>query len=169
MEIRQLLIADDGRFPNNGRLPLLLYVGALEVADGDPAAAVEGMFRSHGWGGSWRNGVYAFQHYHSTAHEALGGIRGNARVQFGGDSGPVVVMARGDLVVIPAGVAHMCLEASRDFTVVGAYPSGQSPDLCLGRAGERPAADRNIARVRVPDQDPLEGRGGTLPMVWGGG
>jgi uncharacterized protein YjlB len=156
VEIRQILLADDGRFPNNGRLPLLLYVGALDLAGGDPAAVVEEMFRVHLWGGLWRNGVYSFQHYHSTAHEALGG-----------ESGPVVAMGRGDLVVIPAGVAHKCLEASHDFSVVAAYPPGQSPDLCLGRAGERPAADKNIARVPVFDQDPLEGPGGMLPVVWG--
>jgi uncharacterized protein YjlB len=168
MEIRKFLIADDGRFPNNGRLPLLLYVGALDLSGGsDPAAAIEELFRSHRWGRGWRNGVYAFQHYHSTAHEALGAFRGGAKVQFGGDSGSVVSMVRGDVVVIPAGVAHKCLEASPDFSVVAAYPPGQSPDLCLGKAGERPRADENIARVAVPDQDPVEGPTGTLPAVWG--
>ncbi len=65
--IRHYLLADDGTFPNS-RLPLLLYPAVLDPADPDPAAAFEQRFQANGWPGAWRNGVFGFHHYHSTAH-----------------------------------------------------------------------------------------------------
>ena len=76
------------------------------------------------------------------------------------------VVRPGDVIVIPAGVAHKNLGASADFRVVGAYPRGQHPDLCTGKPGERPQADRRIARVPLPEQDPVYGPGGPLIAHW---
>ena len=169
-QVKSVLLQDDGRFPNNGRLPLLLYPGAIE-ADAAPtaealASAVEDTFRRNGWGGSWRNGVYGMHHYHSTAHEALGVYTGSARVQLGGESGPVFDVRAGDVVVIPAGVAHKRLASSADFGVVGAYPDGQRPDMCYGSGGERPRTEDNIQRVPAPGKDPLYGEEGPLLDLW---
>lgn len=160
------LVEDDGTYPNNGRLPLLVYPDALVLPDRDPAAAFERLFADHQWGGSWRNGVYAFHHYHSTAHEVLGIYGGTAEVQFGGPQGPVFSVAAGDVVVIPAGVAHKNLGSSADFRVVGAYPLGQRPDMNRGAAGERPDADERIARLPLPAADPVHGRAGPLLTLW---
>src|SRR5215472_7999642 len=52
-------------FPNS-RLPLLLYTKPIVLPGKDPAAAVEKVFEANGWKGSWRNGIYAYHHYHST-------------------------------------------------------------------------------------------------------
>ena len=160
------LIKDDGTFPNNGRLPLLAYRGVLELPAGDPARGVEELFYAHSWGGSWRNGIFSYHHYHSTAHEALGVYSGTARVQLGGPAGPEFEVRRGDVIVIPAGVAHKNLGSSRDFRVVGAYPAGQRPDMNTGQAGERPQADRNIAAVPPPELDPVFGSTGPLIRLW---
>ena len=65
-------LKDDGIYPNNEKLPLLAYKGALKPSDHNPAAIFESLFEANRWAGSWRNGVYGFHHYHSTAHEALG-------------------------------------------------------------------------------------------------
>jgi uncharacterized protein YjlB len=157
---------DDGTYPNNESLALLAYRGALELSGPDPAALFERLLAANGWGGSWRNGVYGFHHYHSTAHEVLGVYGGTARVQFGGEEGVVVEVQAGDVVVIPAGVAHKNLGASRDFWVVGAYPRGQSPDMNYGREGERPRADERIARVPLPAADPVYGDSGPLVEYW---
>jgi uncharacterized protein YjlB len=162
------LLVDDGTYPNNGKLPLLAYQGALCLGEQDPAAAIEALIRANGWGGSWRNGVYGFHHYHSTAHEVLGVYGGTAEVQLGGEDGVVVSIAVGDVVIIPAGVAHKNLGASRDFRVVGAYPRGQRPDMNYGKAGERPGADENIARVPLPTLDPIYGAHGPLLQQWRG-
>ena len=95
---------DDGVVPNNPRLPLVVYRGVLESGSG-AAAACETLFASNGWSGGWRGGVYPYHHYHSTAHEALGMVAGSAKVRLGGDSGTVIDLYAGDVVVIPAGVA----------------------------------------------------------------
>ena len=38
----------DGSFPNNERLPLLVYQGALALPHSNPAAIVEDLFKSNG-------------------------------------------------------------------------------------------------------------------------
>jgi uncharacterized protein YjlB len=160
------LIKDDGTFPNNGRLPLLAYQRVLKLPTGDPARGVEELFESHGWGSSWRNGIFGYHHYHSTAHEVLGVYSGNARVQLGGSKGPEFEVRRGDVIVIPAGVAHKNLGSSLDFRLVGAYPAGQRPDMNYGKDNERPQADRNIADVALPNLDPVFGDTGPLIRLW---
>ena len=72
----------------------------------------------------------------------------------------------GDVVVIPAGVAHKSLHASQDFCAVGVYPRGQRWDTCTGAPGERPRTDRNIASVPLPPADPLYGAHGPLMTHW---
>lgn len=159
-------LADDGTYPNNERLPVLVFRAAIDISSDDPAEAVEAMFRRNGWGGAWRNGIYAYHHYHSTAHEVLGVARGTARVQLGGDDGPLFDVEAGDALVIPAGVAHKNLGSSIDFLVVGAYPEGQSFDMNYGKPGERPQADRNIEQTPLPEADPVYGKEGPLRKRW---
>jgi uncharacterized protein YjlB len=164
-EVLCAALPDDGRFPNSP-LPLLIYEEALEEETGDMASAFEQLFLKNQWSDSWRNGVYDFHHYHSTAHEVLGVYRGWARLQLGGSAGITVRAEAGNCVVIPAGVAHKCLERSEDFSVVGGYPSGQSPDMCYGKAEERPKADQSILRVLLPECDPVRGKGGPIDELW---
>jgi uncharacterized protein YjlB len=159
-------LRDDGTFPNNAALPLLVYKQAVKLPERDPAAVFEALFRANTWGGTWRDGIYPYHHYHSTAHEVLGIARGTAQVQLGGEDGVVVAVAPGDALVIPAGVVHKNLGASGDLLVVGAYPAGQDWDMNYGEAGERPQADQNIARVHLPDSDPLYGKAGPLADHW---
>jgi uncharacterized protein YjlB len=161
-------LRDDGVFPNNETHPLLVFRDALSLPTQNPAAAIEGLFKANRWSGSWRNGVYGFHHYHSTAHEVLGVYSGSAEVQFGGEQGVVLSVQRGDVVIIPAGVAHKNIGSSPDFACVGAYPYGQRPDMNYGKEGERPQADQNIAGVPLPKGDPVYGMGGPLGDQWPG-
>lgn len=157
--------ADDGSIPNNPRLPLLIYKGAL--AEGaDMAAACERMFHANGWGDGWRDSIFPYHHFHSTAHEALGIVRGSARVQFGGEQGAALDVAAGDVVVIPAGVGHKRLSSSGDLLVVGAYPRGQSADLRRGDRKEIVEVRANIAEVPLPPEDPVLGVAGPLVELW---
>lgn len=158
--------ADDGVIPNNSMLPLLVYPGVLQLARADPAAIPEQIFAANGWGNGWRNGIFPFPHYHSRVHEVLAICRGQARVQFGGSQGVALTVQAGDVVLIPAGVGHENLGASADLLVVGAYPPGESVDLCRGKAEERPQVLANIAQVPLPATDPIWGDRGPLFVHW---
>ena len=163
--IEERLFADDGRVPNNPRLPLIVYRGALATGPG-AAAACEARFAGNGWSGGWRAGIYAYHHYHSTAHEVLGIVAGSARVRLGGESGEVVEVNAGDVVVVPAGVAHKSEGASPDLLVVGAYPGGHGPDMRVPGTGERERALPKIAAVPLPSADPAFGGSGPLLERW---
>lgn len=159
-------LAESGAIPNNPRRPLLLYRQAFSLTEDDMVVVIEAVFARNEWPPAWRDSVYTFHHYHSTAHEVLGVYRGEATIQFGGDEGITVTVTAGDAVVIPAGVAHKRLASSADFALVGAYPHGQDWDMNYGSPQERPAADRNIARVPDPSADPIYGPDGPLVIHW---
>lgn len=162
--VSEHFFADDGRFPNS-RFPLMVYAGAVTEEEVTPEA-IEQMFDANGWPSQWRYTVYDFHHYHSLGHEALGCARGHATIRFGGPKGKALDVKAGDVVVIPAGVAHKREAASADFMMVGAYPPGQSADLLRGDAGERPGADERIAKVAMPATDPVAGADGPLLRAW---
>ena len=144
----------------NSPLPVVIYRN-VEVA-GEPTRDFETLFEANGWRGSWRNGVYDFDHYHSNAHEVLGVARGNATLQLGGDAGQPVEVAAGDVLVLPAGTGHRRIAASTDFTVIGAYPPGQEHyDICRTRSAE---ADLRISKLARPRTDPVYGGDGV--KVW---
>jgi uncharacterized protein YjlB len=167
MQLTTQHFADDGDIPNNRDLPLVLYRGALAAPAGDRATAFERLFSAHGWGGIWRNGIYAFHHYHSTAHEVLGIASGTATVQFGGAAGEMVELEAGDAVLIPAGIGHKRIAGSADLLVVGAYPHGQSWDLIRADDVVDGAAVRaRIAAVPLPESDPIQGKAGSLATFW---
>ena len=163
--IEEHLFADDGRVPNNPSLPLIVYRGVVQTG-ARSAAACEALFAANNWTGSWRNGIFAHHHYHSTAHEVLGIAAGCVRVRLGGEGGTTVKLHAGDVVVIPAGVAHKNEGASPDLMVVGAYPGGRGPDMRSPGARDREQALRNIRAVALPDFDPVYGKSGPLLGSW---
>lgn len=159
--LRAVVFADDGTFPNS-RLTLLFYEEALP-RDAVTPEALELLFAENDWPPAWRSSVYQFHHYHSTAHETLGIARGSARLMLGGPKGQEFEVRAGDVIVIPAGVAHKRLSSSGDFLVVGCYPPGLDWDLLRGEASDRPRADANLAAVPLPGTDPV---GGELVALW---
>ena len=166
-DVQALHFDDDGETPNNPRLPLLLYRGAVDVAGTrDPALPFEQAFAQNGWADGWRNGIHPFVHFHTTAHEALGIARGSATVQFGGARGQTLTVEAGDVVVLPAGTGHQRLKSSADLLVVGAYPRNARVDQHRPGGIDHAAALANIAKVPVPDRDPLHGPSGPLVELW---
>jgi uncharacterized protein YjlB len=164
-----MMFDDDGIVPNNPRLPLIVYRGAVDLDEEgfDSGAIVDAVFESNGWGRSWRDTIYDFVHYHSQIHEALGVARGSATVEFGGIKGRRLRLKAGDVAILPAGTGHRLIEASRDFLVVGAYPAEGSYDECTDTR-ERAGATKRIAKTRKPKADPVYGRGGPLKALWTG-
>ncbi|MDG9882471.1 cupin domain-containing protein [Pseudomonas sp. GD04058] len=165
-KVQQLYFHDDGATPNS-HLPVLRY--HLRPRPGsDAAAAFEALFRDNQWSPLWRDGIFDYHHYHSTAHEALAVVQGRARVTLGGESGQTLSLEPGDVLVLPAGTGHRCVECSKDFLVVGAYPRGQE-DYDIQRPGSagHAGSQARIARVPLPEADPLGGVEGPLMTAWG--
>ena len=136
--------------PNHPSFPVLIY---RDVAADD----VRALFAEHGWGGSWVDGVFDFHHFHSTSHEVLGVVAGEATLELGGPQGAAFDVAAGDVLVLPAGTGHRRSTARRGFTVVGAYPAGQEDYDLLREADD--AARERIRSLPAPPQDPVGGEG----------
>jgi len=166
-EIQTLALEQNQNIPNNSKLPVLVYHDVFEFgSSADPAKLIEDVLAANNWGGGWRNGIYNFHHYHSTAHEALGVYSGWAKVQLGGDGSEIVRIEKGDLVVLPAGTAHKRMDSGDGFAVVGVYPDGQSWDMNYGKAEELEAAKENISKVSLPSMDPVFGENGKMFQHW---
>lgn len=154
---------DDGAFPNS-RLPVLVY---HDVADAHQARNCEALFARHGWLGAWRDGIFSFHHFHSTAHEVLGVVSGSASVVLGGPSvGQQLEVEAGDVLVLPAGTGHFNAGSSGVFLVVGAYPDATSWDMRRGSPDEHDEVLQNIRAVPLPEADPVDGGDGPLRNLW---
>ena len=186
--IESVYLTESDGMPNNDKLPLILYRGAVDLGDEEPETVFEKIFAQHRWGNGFQGDTFPFHHYHSVAHEVVGFARGRAEIQFGGPAGPIHQVQAGDAVVIPAGVGHRRLDETPGFSSVGAYPPGQSPDLCVMSesdariARQRPdmgnlkvsvigenelqATRASIAGTALPETDPILGNSGPIMTLW---
>lgn len=154
-----------GGIPNS-RLPLVVWKGGLPIAARRGAEACA-LYRANGWGGTWVYTVYPFWHFHTKGHEVLSCVAGTARIGFGGDDGIVADISVGDVAIVPAGVGHKKLSASPGFQMAGGYPPGQEGDIV--RPGEMgaDAIAAALARLPLPETDPISGRADGVVAIWG--
>ncbi|QRM30742.1 cupin domain-containing protein [Microvirga sp. VF16] len=156
---------NNGIVPNSP-LPLIVRRGAISPSDHDPVRTFKTTFAKNGWTNAWLNGIHDYHHYHSNTHEVLGIVSGTAQVRFGGEDGDLVAVSARDVVIIPAGVAHACINASDDFSVVGAYPGGADYDTIRDDPGTLAISQQRIAQIPLPDSDPVDGADGPLMKLW---
>ncbi|MDB5222661.1 MAG: cupin protein [Chitinophagaceae bacterium] len=164
-QIIKQLLKDDGQFPNSN-LPVLIYKAALTLPEEHAATIIEDIFKKNNWTNSWRNGIYDYHHYHSITHEVLGVYEGNTTVELGGAKGITLLIEKGDVIIIPAGVAHRNVTPESNFKCVGAYPGGSDYDIKKGEPGDRPEADKNIKKVPLPENDPVYNTNSSLKNNW---
>jgi uncharacterized protein YjlB len=159
-------LAPAGAIPNHPRWPLLVYPGAVAIEVDDPAVAFEALFDRNRWPPAWRNGVFPFHHFHSNAHEALGVYSGEVTVQFGGEGGAVLTARPGDVIVLPAGTGHKKVSSRGSLGIVGAYPSGQHPDMRTPLLSNARRSAEAVTHVPLPECDPVYGASGPLFTHW---
>jgi uncharacterized protein YjlB len=154
-------------FPNS-HYPVLIYrkAIALPFQKNKAAGIIQKIFAGNSWGNSWRNGIYDFHHYHSITHECMGISMGSATIILGGTHGKKIKLSHGDIIIIPAGVAHKCLNSSPDFQCVGAYPQSKDYDINTGTVNEYEKAIKNMKELAFPQKDPVFGKEGFLKAYW---
>ncbi len=163
-EPQSFVFPPDGGIPNS-RLPLLFWRGRLPQSEAD-GEAVCARYRRNGWSGTWIYTVFPFWHFHTKGHEVLTCVAGSATIGLGGGNGVKVEVARGDVIVIPAGVGHRRLATSSDFLMAGGYPPGQGGDIVRPGDVGLEEAWRAIEAVALPSTDPIDGGTQAVPEIW---
>ncbi|MFL9858648.1 cupin domain-containing protein [Paraburkholderia madseniana] len=150
--------------PNNRKLAVAIYHTALPAASSDLAAEFEALFEHNQWPPQWRNSIFDYHHFHSTAHEVLGIASGSAQVIVGGPGGRMVTVEAGDALLLPAGTGH-CLQSFDGYlNVIGAYPAGQQWDI--RRSALTPQELAAMDKLPFPASDPVLGERGPVIEQW---
>lgn len=164
LRVSQYQIPAFKRIPNTSiqGKPLLIYHSAFQGS----AAQIENHLQSVGVvSPQWRYTMYSTSHFHSTTHEVLSVCSGSAKLCFGGEENPrrtEPVVQTGDVIVVPAGVAHRLLEDQGGFQMVGSYPVGKHWDMCYGFEGEESKV-KEINNLDWFQKDPVyDGEGPVL-------
>lgn len=130
-QVKTYLLPPTALIPNSPH-PLIHYPSFFSKQSiADQKADIFELFEKHGWGTQWiyRYGPTQASHYHSTAHECMVVLSGNATIRFGvadtsddleesthgagKEEGGVQVEAHaGDVFVLPAGTAHKTFQTS---------------------------------------------------------
>ncbi|RKK13783.1 hypothetical protein BFJ66_g16887 [Fusarium oxysporum f. sp. cepae] len=151
----------------NSRLPILVYRDVLPQPRTEETATR--FLTTHRWEkrGTW--GHIAIRHFHPNSHECYGIFQGSSTLLLGKiqkGKGIEVSVKAGDVVVLPAGTAHSSLESSSDYRYIGVYPKG-CPKWRneMGKKSSAVFLD-TIDEVDTPEDDPVYGPDGPLPMLW---
>ncbi|SDC00024.1 cupin domain-containing protein [Niabella drilacis] len=156
---------EDPQIPSSP-LPLLVYRGFFDKEYDACEDWLIKKFRSNKWFPSPALGAFNFTHYYINTHIVLGVCAGEAQWQLGGTLGIITVLEKGDVMVIPAGVALRHLGSGTDLNLAGACSVNVSPELQRRQSGNRVHANRSIANIPTPDNDPILGPGAGLLTIW---
>ncbi|KAH8797960.1 hypothetical protein F5884DRAFT_905795 [Xylogone sp. PMI_703] len=159
------------RYALNSSLPVLIYRDVLPLPLSEEKTTI--FLEEHDWEkrGVW--GHISTRHYHPNSHECYGIFQGESTLLLGqGQSdengGLEIDVHAGDVIVLPAGTAHCCLQSTADYRYIGVYPKG-----CprwrneLGKAlPDIENLNKEISAVAMPTQDPVMGNDGPLLRLW---
>ncbi|PQE17398.1 cupin domain protein [Rutstroemia sp. NJR-2017a BVV2] len=172
------------RYVPNSPYPVLIYRSVLPLPC--ESSTLRETFEPNDW--MW-GGVFAHfpnYHFHSVTHECFAVVKGSGTVLLGkgpldkGERGIEVDLRPGDVVVLPAGVAHYILDSDTDYSyyvVFGGLSYVYVTNIAKGsphwdnntcQAGkEETAMKADTARnVPIPSSDPLFGKEGPLVQIW---
>src|SRR5580658_6555569 len=159
MKPPQCLVFPKAKDVPNSRLPVLLYRKLLPYSKPRKADTFRRAFKTNGWAGIWTDTIYDYTHFHSNAHEVLGIAEGKVALKLGGDTGRLVRLRAGDMLVLPAGTGHRRVGGDEGLKVVGAYPRGES-HFDMKRTGSI------VPSIALPKKDPFSGKDGALTWIW---
>ncbi|GME45579.1 hypothetical protein GTA08_BOTSDO04745 [Neofusicoccum parvum] len=158
----------------NSSFPILVYRGVLPNPL-DEASTSEFLQRNQ-WEkkGTW--GAITTKHFHPNTHECYGIFQGSSELVLGEgglDEGGGVrfTVGAGDVVVVPAGVAHASISSGGGYKYIGVYPRGSPKwrnEWGKREVGEGDPLFDEIKAVPVPECDPVWGRNGPLLKIWKG-
>ena len=161
LQVSRYFIPAHGLIPNTSiqEKPVLIYHAAFPSSTN--ASAIESHLQSIAVvDPAWRYTMYSTSHFHSTSHEVLCIASGKAKLCFGHEDNPKrvePVVVKGDVIVVPAGVAHRLLDdLAGGFQMVGSYPKGRDWDMCYGKEGEEEKV-KGIKALGWFNRDPIYG------------
>ena len=163
----------------NSSLPVLIYRCVLPSPTTEESTTT--LLTSHNWrkDGTW--GHIDYRHFHPNVHECYGVVSGHSRLLLGQgqgdtDGGLEIEVKTGDVIILPAGTAHVCLQSSTskdtdgEYRYIGVYPeNGPHWRSEMGRRPlEETKLDVEVSEVKLPEQDPVYGSDGPLMKLWTG-
>lgn len=164
-EIIHQLIDKNGYFPNNQRYPFIIYRQALSFTN-KATKLVQELLQNNSWVNLWVNGIYNYDYYHSNNHKVLIIFAGSCTILIGGSKEIKYDIAKGDVIIFPAGVSHKSLTSSANFQCIGSYSLDFAYDMNYRKPEEHPKVDLNIKQVLLLTSDPIYGKNGLLFNYW---
>lgn len=181
----QYYIKPTAHCPNNV-LPVLVYRDVLPRPHNEVTTSEA--LEKYGWEKRGTFGTINIKHFHPNTHECYGVFQGSSELVFGAggaDDPAAGVTCRvypGDVIVVPAGVAHASVptvgkpkvkwdldEDELHYKYIGVYPrDGPIWKVEYGKE-EVPQNDpliEEIALVDIPADDPISGPDGPLCQIW---
>ncbi|KAJ6098914.1 hypothetical protein N7467_000449 [Penicillium canescens] len=156
----------------NSTLPVIHYRAVL------PSPRTEECVTEFLTAGKWEKrgtwGPINIRHFHPNSHECYGIFQGSSTLLLGAATGDDVsvgmklVVNVGDVIVLPAGTAHSSLESTADYRYVGLYPENcprWRNEIGRSRIDLR-VLRKEIAAVKLPEEDPVYGKDGPLCQLW---
>lgn len=155
----------EDRFIPNSPHPLLVYRSFFDKESDACENWLRKKFINHKWFPFSGLQPFDVPCYYVNTHIVLGVCAGEAKWQLGGTLGLTMVIEKGDVLVIPAGVALRNLESSADFKISAASSLDVIPKIRKEATSHLKDPGR-IADISIPETDPVLGTGDGLLTIW---